>query len=185
VASTAGGSGLASRYALALFALADEQKKLDAVAEDLRGLDAMLVGSDALARLVRSPVLRRADQGKAMAALLDAAGADALTRNFVGVVATNRRLAALRQIIRAFLDELARRRGEVAADVTSAAPLTDAQQRAVEEALNKVVGRKVQLSLAVDPSLIGGMVVKVGSRMVDSSVKTQLQRLKLAMKGAA
>ena len=118
MASTAGGSGLASRYALALFALADEQKKLDAVADDLRGLDAMLIGSDDLARLVRSPVLRRADQGKAMAALLDAAGADALTRNFVGVVATNRRLAFLRQIIRAFLDELARRRGEVAADVT-------------------------------------------------------------------
>ena len=185
MASTAGGSGLASRYATALFALADEQKKLDTVADDLRGLDAMLAGSDALARLVRNPVLRRADQARAMAALLDAAGADLLTRNFVGLVATSRRLPALRQMIRAFLDELARRRGEVTANVTSAKALTDDQQRVVEEALNKVVGRKVQLSLAVDPSLMGGMVVKVGSRMVDSSVKTQLQRLKLAMKGAA
>ncbi len=184
MAGKAGESGLAARYALALFELADEHKKLDRVADDLRTLDAAIAESGDLRRLMRSPVISRADQGRAFAAVLESAGADDLTRRFVGVVAANRRLFALRDMIAAYLAELAARRGEVTAEVTSARRLSEAQGRAIEAALRRVVGRKVSLVLTVDPSLIGGLVVKVGSRMIDSSLRTQLQRMKLAMKGA-
>lgn len=184
MASKAGESGMAARYALALFELADEQRKLDAVADDLRALDAAILGSDDLRRLMASPVLGRAAQGRAIGAVLQRFGADELTQRFVGVTAGNRRLYALRQIIRAFLDELARRRGEISAEVTSARTLTGEQTRAVEQALQRIEGRNVALSLKVDPALIGGLVVRVGSRMIDSSLKTQLAKMKLVMKGA-
>lgn len=185
MASKAGDTGVAARYALALFELSDEQRKLDQVAEDLRSLDSMIAESDDLQRLVRNPVVSRADSGRAMAAILESAGADQLTRNFIGLVALNRRLFALPAMIRAYLAELADRRGEVTAEVTSAQQLSPAQTESLEAALRTAVGGKVALSVDVDPALIGGLVVKVGSRMVDSSLKTQLQKMKLAMKGAA
>ncbi|MBO6836642.1 MAG: F0F1 ATP synthase subunit delta [Alphaproteobacteria bacterium] len=184
MAAKGGVNEIADRYAKALFDLADEGKQLDAVADDLRTLGALLDQSEDLQRLVRSPVISRADQGKAMAAVLDKAGCGELTRKFVGYVAANRRLSALKAISKAYLSELAARRGEITAEVSSAKTLSDAQIAAVEDALKKAVGGKVAVSHKVDPSLIGGLIVKVGSRMIDTSVATKLQRLKLAMKGA-
>lgn len=182
-AQDTGSAGLAARYAAALFDLADESKQLDGVADDLRAIRALIAESAELRRLVRSPVLTRAEQARAMAAVLEKAGTSDLVRRFVGLVAENRRLFALTDMIEAYLSELARRRGEVTASVTSAALLSDAQTAALTEALRRAVGGKVSIESHTDSSLIGGLVVKVGSRMVDSSLKSKLQRLKLVMKG--
>jgi len=178
-----GNAGLADRYAAALYELADEGKVLDRVAADLRQISKMLDESADLVRLIRSPILGRGEQGRAMQAILDKAGVDALTGKFVGLVAKNRRLFVLPAMIKAFLATLARRRGEVAAEVTSAQKLTQQQEEAVTAALRQAVGSKVSVETRVDPALLGGMVVRVGSRMVDSSLKTKLQKLELAMKG--
>jgi F-type H+-transporting ATPase subunit delta len=183
-ASSAGFSGLAERYAAALFELADEQKALDQVAGDLRQLRAMISESAEFQRLIRSPVLSRAEQGRAINAIAEQAGFSQLTRNFIGLVAQNRRLFVVPAIIDAFLALLAERRGEVTAQVTAAQPLTDAQRTLVEEQLKRAVGSKVAVEIKIDPSLLGGMIVKVGSRMVDASLKSKLHRLEAAMKGA-
>jgi F-type H+-transporting ATPase subunit delta len=178
-----GAGGLAARYAAALFELADTHKAIDRVAGDLTELKAMIGGSDALRALIRSPILSRDEQGRAMAALLQQAGTSDLVRKFVGLVARNRRLFVLPQMIDEFLAELARRRGEMRAEVTAAKALSEQQQASLAEAIRRSVGGKVAVDVKVDPALIGGLVVKVGSRMVDSSLKTKLQRLQLAMKG--
>lgn len=177
-------SGLAGRYALALLDLADEQKQLDPVAEDLRGLQSAIAESEDLRRLVRSPLFTRAQQSQAMTAIMDKAGTGEMTRRFVLLVARNRRLFALDRMIAAYLAELARRRGEITAQVTSATALDDEQHRALVETLRNEVGAKVQVEIDVDPSLIGGLIVRVGSRMIDNSLRSKLQRLQLAMKGA-
>lgn len=182
-AESTGISGLAERYAAALFELADDRHELDAVANDLRELRAMLTASGDLLRLVRSPVLTRAEQAKAMAAIAADAKLSQLTGDFIGVVARNRRLFAVPAMIEAFLARLAERRGEVTAEVTAAQPLTEAQQSALGDQLRNVVGSKVAVDVRVDPSLLGGMMIKIGSRMVDGSLKGQLQRLQLSMKG--
>jgi F-type H+-transporting ATPase subunit delta len=182
----AGGSGqggLAARYAAALFELADTQKAIDRVAADLTEIKAMIGGSDDLRALIRSPIVTREDQGRAMGALLQQAGSSDLVRKFVGLVASNRRLFALPAMIDAFLAELARRRGEMRAEVTAARPLNERQQQALVDAIHRSVGGKVAIDVKVDDGLIGGLVVKVGSRMIDSSLRTKLQRLQLAMKG--
>jgi len=179
-----GVSGLAERYAAALFDLADERRMLDEVASDLRQLRAMLVASPDLARLVRSPILTRAEQGKAIAALAERAGFSPLVRDFLAVVAKNRRLFAVPAMIEAYLRSLAERRGEVTAEVTAALPLSDGQLGLLSEQLRRSVGRRVSLEVKVDPGLIGGLIVKLGSRMIDGSVNSKLQRLQLAMKGA-
>ena len=176
-------TGLAGRYAAALYELADAAKSLDAVAADLTALNQIVTENADLARLVRSPVIGSEAQVKAMTAVLEAAGANPLTVKFVGTVADNRRLFALSQMITAFLAELARRRGEIQADVTSAVPLTEAEVAAVTESLRGAVGQKIAVNLAVDPSLIGGLIVRVGSRMVDSSLRSKINRLQLSMKG--
>jgi F-type H+-transporting ATPase subunit delta len=184
VASTVtGATGLSGRYATALFELADEQKELDQVADDLSSVGAMLEDSDDLRRMIRSPVISKDDQQKAMQALLDAAGIGALTQNFIGVVIENRRLFALPGMIKGYLALLARARGEATAEVVSAKPLTDAQSQAIMDSLRKAVGTKVTIDAKVDEALLGGLVVKVGSRMVDTSLKTKLSQLRLAMKG--
>jgi F-type H+-transporting ATPase subunit delta len=183
LAGKASESGLAGRYAAALYELADEGKTLDAIAADLSALQAALDGSEDMRRLVRSPVIDRDAQWQAMSALLGKMDAHELTRDFLGVVTANRRLFALSGIIRAFLEELASRRGEVTAEVVTAHSLTDSQTKALEAELKKAVGGKVAIAARVDPSILGGLVVKVGSRMVDSSLRTQLQKLKIAMKG--
>ena len=177
-------SGLAERYATALYEMADEAKQLDAVADDLRGLKALIEDSDDLRRLIRSPLIDRQVQTDAMMAVLEKAGIGDLPRRFVGVVGHNRRLFALGAIVDAYLTMLARQRGEETAYVSSATSLSDDQQARLAESLRKAVGSKVRVETAVDPSLIGGLVVRVGSRMIDSSIKTKLQRMQLAMKGA-
>ena len=178
-----GVASLAERYAAALFELADEQHELDTVAGDLRELRTMLHESTDLGRLLRSPVLSREDQAKAIAALGERAGLSRLTRDFLAVVAGNRRLFAVPAMIEAFLNQLAERRGEITAEVTTAQPLNDTQQNTLGEQLRRAVGRRVTIDVKVDPSLLGGMIVKVGSRMIDGSLKSRLHRLQLAMKG--
>jgi F-type H+-transporting ATPase subunit delta len=179
-----GVSGLADRYATALFDLADERKALDQVSEDLRRLRAMLNESAELRRLVRSPILSRLEQGRAITAIAERSGLSPLTRSFLGLVAQNRRLFAVPAMIDAFLARLAARRGEITAEVAAAQALTPAQLDAVNEQLRKAMGSKVAVEVRVDPALLGGLVVKVGSRMVDASLRSKLHRLQLAMKGA-
>jgi F-type H+-transporting ATPase subunit delta len=182
-AEATGLSGVAGRYAAALYQLADEGKELDAVAGDLRALRAMIEGSDDLRRLMRSPLISRAAQAKAMATILAKAGLGATARHFVAVAAENRRLFLMPRMIDAYLATLAARRGEVAAEVTSATALGPEQLAALKAQLAKATGKSINLNLKTDPTLLGGLVVKVGSRMVDSSLKGKLQRLQLAMKG--
>ncbi|UUX48074.1 F0F1 ATP synthase subunit delta [Nisaea acidiphila] len=176
-------TGLAGRYASALYELAEGEKALDAVAGDLASLRQALIDSPELSRLVRSPVLTRDEQTRGITAVLEKMGANALTLKFMGTVAANRRLFALDSMITAFLAELAARRGEITADVTSAVELSKEQLDEVTEALKKAVGQKVAVNLSVDPALIGGLIVRVGSRMIDNSIRSKLQRLQLAMKG--
>lgn len=174
---------IAERYATALFELAVSGDVLDQVAGDLKTLKAMIRASADLRRLFDSPVLSRADQGRAVGAVAAAAGFNPLTVNFLGLVAQNRRLFSTGGMIESYLGRLAKRRGEVAASVTTAVPLSPAQVEALTSSLKTAFGGNVAVEVAVDPDLLGGLVVKVGSRMVDSSLKTQLQHLKLAMKG--
>lgn len=184
-AEATGVSGLAERYAEALFELADERRMLDPVAADLRALKAMIGDSADLSRLVRSPILSRAEQGRALAALAEHAGFTPVMRDFLGVVARNRRLFAIPAMIDAYLEKLAARRGEVTAEVTAAQPLSAAQRQRLGEELRRALGRRVAIEVRVDRGLLGGIVVKVGSRMIDGSLKSKLARLQLAMKGAA
>ena len=174
---------MATRYASALFELADSKKALDTVAGDLTQLQKMIAESADLQRMIDSPILDRAEQAKAMGAIVKAAAFNDLTQKFTGLIAQNRRLFAMQTIIKAFLKLLADRRGEMTAEVTAARALTSDQQAAVAEAIRKAVGSKVSINVKVDPSLLGGLVVQVGSRMIDSSLKTKLQKLQLAMKG--
>lgn len=178
-------SGLAERYATALFELAEEAHALDAVAKDLAAIRTLIDGSDDLKRLVRSPVFSRDEQGDAMGAILDRAGVNALTRRFVLFVASQRRLFALQDMARSFAKQLADKRGEMSAQVTSAGALNAAQLSALKATLKTAFGgRDVALEARIDPSLLGGIVVKVGSRMIDSSLRTKLNNLAHAMKGA-
>ncbi|MCW8916543.1 MAG: F0F1 ATP synthase subunit delta [Magnetovibrio sp.] len=180
---TTGTTGLAGRYAAALYELAESASKLDKVAEDLKSMRSLISDSADLGRVISSPVLTRNEQVAAMTAIAAKAGMDELTSSFIGTVAQNRRLPALNGMITAFLNELSRRRGEATAQVVSAKKLSDAQLKAVSDVLKKAAGTKVSVETDVDESLLGGMIVKVGSRMIDSSLKTQLQQLHLSMKG--
>ena len=177
-------SALAERYATALLELAEERKALDRIAEDLEALKALLDGSPELTHLVRSPVIARDDRARAMQAVAERAGFSELTRNFIGVVARHRRLFALGAIAARFLAVLAERRGEAVAAVTVAHTLDDAQLRALEAALGGIAGGKVSIDLKVDPDILGGLVVRLGSRLFDSSLGSRLRRLELSMKGA-
>ena len=174
---------IADRYSAALFALAEEKSAFEAVESDLKALKALLAESADLRRLVSSPVISRKDQGKAVIAIAQKAGWSDLTRNLLGLLAQNRRLFTISGVIDAFLARLAAQRGEVTAQVTTAKALTAAQKKSLAASLKKAVGKDVMLDVTVDASLLGGLVAKVGSRMVDSSLKTQLQQLTLALKG--
>ena len=178
-------SGLAGRYATALYDLADESSALDSTLDDLPRLQAMINNSADLRWLITSPVIARDDQGRAIAAVAVRAELADLTCRFVALVAANRRLFALQDMIRAFRAILGHRRGEVTAEVISASPLTDAQSAAITAALRASVGSKVSIQAWGKPDLLGGLIVKVGSRMVDSSLRTKLQKLQFALKGAA
>jgi len=178
-------SGIAGRYATALFDLARDAGQLDAVAKDLDSLSAMLAQSADLVRLVRSPVFSREEQARAIAAVAERAAFGDLVRRFLGVVANNRRLFVLADAIAAFKTLLSHHRGEAVAEVTSAVPLSDAQLQQIKSSLSSEAAGNVVIDAKVDPGLIGGLVVKLGSRMIDASVRTKLNNLKSAMKGVA
>lgn len=178
-------SGVALRYASALFDLASDENVLDAVDADVTSLRTMLTDSADLTRLVASPVFSADDQIKAMAAVMQKAEISGLTANFVKLVARNRRLFALPGMLRAFHELLAAHRGETIAVITSAEPLSDTQISALKEALAEKAGGTIKLETHVDPSLIGGLIVRLGSQMIDTSVRTRLQGLRAAMKEAA
>ena len=177
-------TGLSGRYATALFELAQESKALDATANDLTRLKSLIAGSADLARVVRSPVFTREEQGNAMAAILTRLNVSTLTKNFIGLLAAKRRLFALNGIIAAFETLVANQRGELRAEVTSAKALKPDQLTILAGTLKDALKREIRLSERVDPSLLGGLVVKVGSRQIDSSLKTKLVRLERAMRGA-
>ncbi len=177
-------SGMAGRYATALFELALEEKALDKVRKDLDAFDEMVAESEDLSRLVRSPVFTGEEQAKALAAVLKKAKIDGIAAKFLNVVASNRRLFAVGQMIRGFRALVAKHKGEVMAQVTVAEKLGDAHLKALKGALNTLTGKDVDLDVKIDPAIIGGLVVKLGSRMVDSSLRTKLNSIKYAMKEA-
>ena len=176
---------MAGRYATALFELALENKAVDAVKNDLDRFDALLTESADLYRLVRSPAFGADEQLKALSAILAKAGITGLAANFLRVITTNRRLFAVRDMIRAYRTLVARHKGEIVAQVTVAEKLSDRNFDALKSTVKSVTGSKdVDIELKIDPAIIGGLIVKVGSRMVDSSLRTKLNSIKLAMKEA-
>jgi F-type H+-transporting ATPase subunit delta len=177
-------SGVSGRYATALFELARDEKSIDPVKADLDRFDALLGDSADLKRLVRSPVFSADTQLKALIAVLDRAGITGIAANFLKVLTRNRRLFAITDVIRAFRALVAKFKGEASADVTVAERLSDRNLDALKTALKSVTGKDVALNVKVDPSIIGGLVVKLGSRMVDSSLRTKLNSIKHAMKEA-
>lgn len=177
-------AGLAGRYATALFELAVESNAIDAVASDLTRLRGLIDGSADMVRFVRSPVFTREEQGRAIDAILSRLNVSPLTRNFVGLLAQKRRLFALQGIVAAFEALVAARKGEISVSVVSAQALKSGQRDALVAAVKAAVKREVRVSESVDPSLLGGLVVKIGSRQIDSSLKSKLVRLERAMKGA-
>ncbi|MEQ8346616.1 MAG: F0F1 ATP synthase subunit delta [Sneathiellaceae bacterium] len=176
-------SGISGRYATALFELAVDNGQLDAVASDLAGIEKMLAESEDMVRLIRSPLLGREDQARGIAAVLERAGCGELVSRFAGVLAQNRRLFVLPKAILDFRTLLARHRGETIAEVISATPLADAQLEQIRKSLSQAAGRDVVMNTKVDEALIGGLVVKLGSRMIDGSIRSKLKNLQLAMKG--
>ena len=182
---TSGGiqASLAGRYATALFELAREQRQLEAVGASLASLRQALRDSDEFRELTTSPLIARDQAVKAVGASAEVMRLDPITSNFLGVLAQNRRLRQLSQIIRAFNMLAAQHRGETTAEVTSAHPLTDDQVNALKTNLKNRLGRDVAVDLSVDPAILGGLVVKVGSQMIDGSIRTKLNNLAHAMKG--
>ena len=176
-------TGLAGRYAPAVFELALEERALDTLAADLAQLQTLLLESADLARLVRSPVITRDEQARAMKAVLESAKASELTRHLVLLLAEKRRMFALSDIIRAFESLLAKHRGEIAATVISARALSADETAELKRTLKDKLGREPMLRTQVDAKLLGGLVVKVGSRMIDSSLRSKLDSLRAAMKG--
>ena len=175
--------GLSGRYATALFDLAVADKALDAVSASLASLKTALDTSADLKMLTTSPMVSRQAAGAGIAAVANGLGLDKLTGNFLGVLAANRRLASLPAIIRDFNALAAARRGEITARVTAAHALSDDQQKALSSKLKAGLGRDVALDITIDPAILGGLVVRVGSRMIDSSLKTRLDSLGQALKG--
>ena len=176
-------AGMAGRYAAALFELAKDQRQIETVEADVKTFQAMLDSSEDLRRLVRSPVIPAYGQLRALTTLLGKAGISGLTSNFIKLLTRNRRLFAVADILRTFRALLARERGEVNADVATAHALTPAQMQVLSDSLKASIGKNVQIHTRVDPNLLGGLIVKVGSRMIDSSLRTKLNNLKVAMKG--
>jgi F-type H+-transporting ATPase subunit delta len=177
-------SGMAGRYATALFDLAREAKAIDAVKADLDRFEALVVESADLNRLVRSPVFSADEQLQALSAVLERAGIGGLAAKFLKLVTTNRRLFAVRDMVKAFRELVADYKGEATAEVTVAETLKDEHLDALRSALKAVSGKNVDLAITIDPSIIGGLVVKLGSRMVDSSLRTKLNAIRHAMKEA-
>jgi F-type H+-transporting ATPase subunit delta len=176
-------ASLAGRYAIALFELARDEKQIDEVAASLARLRQAVTESADLRELISSPLIGRDDQARAIGAVVGSLGLDRLTGNFVGVLAQNRRLSQIPSVIRNFNLLAARHRGEITAEVTSARPLDDDQVGQIKQQLRTRMGRDIAVELNVDPAILGGLVVKIGSQMIDSSIRTKLNTLAHAMKG--
>ncbi len=177
-------SGMAGRYAIALFDLANETNAIDAVKADLESFDRLVAEIGDLERLVRSPVFSADEQLNALSAVLDRAGIGGLAAKFLKLVTAKRRLFAVRDMIRGFRELVAKHKGEATAEVTVAEALKDEHIEALRAALKAVSGKDVTLDIKIDPAIIGGLVVKLGSRMVDTSLRTKLNAIKHAMKEA-
>jgi F-type H+-transporting ATPase subunit delta len=177
-------SGIAGRYALALFELAVQEKAVDAVSTQLAQFEALLAGSSDLADLIKNPTFSAGDQVRAINAVLDTAKISGIGANFIKLVASKRRLFAVSGMAAAYRSLVAKERGEVTAHVTVAEALNDKNKASVQAALDAATGKKVTLVEKIDPSIIGGLIVRLGSKMVDSSVRTKLNSIKLAMKEA-
>ena len=175
-------AGAAGRYATALFELAQEAGALDQAEADLTALGAALEDSADLGDLLKNPIYTRAEQGDAMAAVADRMGLSPLVKNVVALMATKRRLFAVPELIKVFQALMADHRGEVTAEVTAARALSDTQSNALVDQIKSAIGRDVKLNVTVDPAIIGGLVVKVGSKMIDSSIRSKLASLQNAMK---
>lgn len=176
-------ASLAGRYAAALFDLARERDLVATVERDLDSLGAAVRESPDLAALLRNPEVSRDAAGRSMQAVAGVLGLSELTRNFLGVLSHNRRLRSLPDVVRAFSAIAAAARGEVTAEVTSAHPLTDEQLAALAQRLREREGRDVKIDARIDPAILGGLVVTIGSRRIDSSIRTRLNSLAHAMKG--
>jgi len=175
-------SGVAERYAGSLYDLAAQANQVAEVETALGDFERLIAESPDLDRLIKSPVFSADDQKRAITAITDKAGVTGLVGNFLKVVAQNRRLFAVPAMIAAFRRIAAAARGEVSADVTSAHALTAEQEKDLKAALKGVAGKDVTINVTVDPSLLGGLIVKIGSRQIDTSLKTKLNSLKLALK---
>ena len=182
---TSGGirASLAGRYASALFDLARDQRQIESVGRSLDALSQALLDSKDFAELVSSPLVSRGEAGKAFAALAPDLGLDPITANFLGVLARNGRKNELRNVIRAFRRLAAEHRGETTAEVVTARPLGDDQLAALKQQLRARAGRDVNIDLSIDPEILGGIIVKLGSQQIDASIRTKLNRLAQAMKG--
>lgn len=182
---TSGGirASLAGRYASALFDLARDQRQIESVSNSLDALNQALLDSKDFAELVGSPLVSRDSAGKAFAALAPQLSLDPITANFLGVLARNGRKSELRKVIRAYRRLAAEHRGETTAEVVTARPLNDDQLAALKQQLRTRAGRDVSIDAAVDPDILGGIVVKLGSQQIDASIRTKLNRLASAMKG--
>ena len=182
---TSGGirASLAGRYASALFDLARDKRQIESVAQSLETLNQALLDSKEFAELISSPLVRRGQAGEAFAALAPQLGLDPITGSFLGVLARNGRKGELRNVIRAFRRLAAEHRGETTADIITARPLNDDQLAALRQQLRARAGRDVAIDPAVDPNILGGIVIKLGSQQIDASIRTKLNRLASAMKG--
>lgn len=175
-------SGVAERYASSLYELASEAGSVDQIGAELAGFQTLINESADMKRFIESPVFSAEDQLRAVAAVLEKAGISGLTANFIKVAANNRRLFAVPGMIKSYFQIVARNRGEISADVTSAHALTSAQENELKATLKGVTGKDVAINVTVDPSILGGLIVKVGSRQIDTSLRTKLSTLKLALK---
>jgi F-type H+-transporting ATPase subunit delta len=175
-------SGVAERYASSLFTLALEEGSVAQVSAALDTFQAMIDGSPDLQRLIKSPVFSADEQLGAVSAILESAGISGIAANFLKVAASNRRLFAVPGMIRSFREIYATHRGEISADVTAARPLTAEQETELKAALKGVTGKDVTINVAVDPAILGGLVVQLGSRQIDTSLRTKLSTLKLSLK---
>lgn len=177
-------AGVAGRYAAALFDLAKEAGSVETVETELKALAGLIDASADLRAFLKSPVYDRDDQNRVASALAEKAGFGALTANFIRLIARNGRLFALPAVIAAFLAMAAADRGEVAAEAITAAPMNEEQAKALRHEIEAMAGKAVNLETRVDPDLLGGLIVKIGSRMIDASLRTKLNRLKTVMKEA-
>lgn len=178
-------ASMPGRYASALFDLAKEQDVVAQIETDLTLFGELLDGSEDLRRMVASPVIAAGDQSRALAAVLNATEIKGLTANFLQLIARNRRLFAAPQMIKAFKALAAADRGEITAEVTTAQALSDEQTAALKQTLKDSVGKDVKLDVRIDPAILGGLIVKVGSRMIDSSLRTRLNAMKVSLKAAS